>query len=139
MPQHFTSAAVQEHHCHHTLHACSASANHLVVWSDTALQVRKQEALSVELKTNLECWVHALQVCKQEEIPVKLEAPRLEDFEHWEGAAVASTSRLFLPIDELSAPILGQPTRSFQNSEHSLIKQIDQLVQAELEHHSEPL
>ncbi len=63
----------------------------------------------------------------------------MQNVEHWEGAAVASTSRLFLPIDELSAPLLSQPTRSFQNSEHSLVKQIDELVQAELEHHSEPL
>ena len=80
-----------------------------------------------------------VQVCKQEGIPVKLEAPRVEDFERWEGAAVASTSRLFLPIDELSAPLLSQPARWFQNSKHSLVTQIDELVQADLEHHSEPL
>ena len=86
-----------------------------------------------------ESWVRNVQVCKQKGIPVKLEAPRVEHFECWEGAAVASTSRLFLPIDELSAPLLSQPPRCFQNSEHSLVKRIDELVQAELEHHSEPL
>jgi thiol oxidase len=35
-------------------------------------------------------------------IPIVLDAPRLDDLPRWEAAFVSSTSRMLLPIDELT-------------------------------------
>ncbi|GAB5362206.1 hypothetical protein AAMO2058_000778400 [Amorphochlora amoebiformis] len=52
-----------------------------------------------------------LHVCEQEGIPVKLEPPSVKSLFDgtWEGAAISSTSRLFLPVDEICIPRLDQP------------------------------
>jgi len=43
-----------------------------------------------------------LECCKREGISVELTPPRISDIANWEGAMVSSTSRLALPIDQLS-------------------------------------
>jgi branched-subunit amino acid aminotransferase/4-amino-4-deoxychorismate lyase len=45
-----------------------------------------------------------LQVCKQEGIPVDLEAPAVDTADTWDGMFITSTSRLVLPVDSVKLP-----------------------------------
>lgn len=87
-----------------------------------------------------------LEVCEREGVPVVLSPPKLEEVGDWEAALISSTSRLLLPIDELYVPSKGKMSeaadlrRSFDNSEQSLARKLQDLVQGEvLEHSSELL
>lgn len=44
------------------------------------------------------------QVCKQQDVPVILEAPALNAADSWEGMFITSTSRLVLPVDSVELP-----------------------------------
>eukprot|EP00898_Chlorokybus_atmophyticus_P008313 jgi/Chlat1/8483/Chrsp80S07930 len=44
-----------------------------------------------------------LEVCKREGIPLVLKAPNIGDLHAWEGALISSTSRVLLPVDEITA------------------------------------
>ncbi|KAA6428270.1 MAG: aminotransferase class [Trebouxia sp. A1-2] len=82
-----------------------------------------------------------LEVCRREGIQVKLEAPSIHNVDKWQGAAIASTSRLFLPVHMLEYQKESKPhERQFQYSkETSLLRRLEQLVLAEVEHRSETL
>jgi hypothetical protein len=64
--------------------------------------------------------------------------PPLQDIEEWEGAFISSTSRLVLPIDELAAPDWDPPLAR-RWARGGVVAQLEQLVLAEIEAHSEPL
>lgn len=79
-----------------------------------------------------------LEVCRKHGIPVKLEAPNIRDLEKWDGALISSTSRLLLPVMDLSAPDLDPPVhRTF--AEDSMVFQLEELVLREIEAHSTPI
>lgn len=44
----------------------------------------------------------ALEICKKLEIPVEFRNPKISEIHEWEGAFITSTSRLILPIDEIT-------------------------------------
>lgn len=73
-----------------------------------------------------------LKVCEAEGIPVVLEPPFAADVSDWEGAFVTSTSRLVLPIDVVSLPLLDTPTEHHMPG-HGLVHQIRDLVLANMQ------
>mmetsp|Transcript_30970 Transcript_30970/g.38240 ORF Transcript_30970/g.38240 Transcript_30970/m.38240 type:complete len:131 (+) Transcript_30970:548-940(+) len=79
-----------------------------------------------------------LKVCQDQNIPVVLQPPEVQDIKKWDGAFLSSTSRLLLPLTELTlyAEENMQPleTRKFEKDE--LIKTLDALVQREILNHS---
>jgi len=83
----------------------------------------------------------AIQVCRREGIQVRFEAPSIHNIEKWQGAAIASTSRLLLPVHMVEYQTESKPhERHFQYSkETSLLSRLEQLVLAEVEHCSETL
>lgn len=46
-------------------------------------------------------------LCRQENIPVIYDYPRLDDIDKWQAGFITSTSRLLMPITELSVPARG--------------------------------
>ena len=47
-----------------------------------------------------------LDICKEHDIPFRLEPPRMKDLVHgWGDAFLTSTSRLLLPVDEIRVPV----------------------------------
>jgi hypothetical protein len=50
------------------------------------------------------------QVCREQGVPLKLQAPLLADIDGWQGAFISSTSRLLLPACEVGySDAAGQP------------------------------
>ena len=81
-----------------------------------------------------------MQVCKREQIPVVLEAPSIHDIEKWQGAAIASTSRLLLPVHEISYQgKAGAACKKFSYDDESLMSRLETLVLNEVAGRSEPL
>lgn len=82
-----------------------------------------------------------LKVCRREGIQVRLEAPSIHHVNKWQGAAIASTSRLLLPVHVIEYQKESKPCkRQFQYSEgSSLLSRLEQLVLAEVERCSETL
>lgn len=79
-----------------------------------------------------------LRVAEQLGVPVVLEPPRLEELDAWDGAFVSSTSRLLLPIDEISVPDRNPPKqRVFVKTK--LAEQLESGVQANVLASSESL
>lgn len=78
----------------------------------------------------------ALRVAHRHGIPVVLEPPKIDTINTWEGAFVSSTSRLFLPLDELSVPD-ENIKKTFERTE--LVKNLDKWVWEEVRTHSELL
>lgn len=54
-----------------------------------------------------------INLCQKEEIPVIYDYPRLDEMNNWQGAFITSTSRLLMPITEVSIQALGV-SRSFE-------------------------
>lgn len=77
-----------------------------------------------------------LQVCEREGITVKMEAPRLQDVDQWEGAMVSSTSRLALPIEEFIFTDAEGNTVHTKFENDTLTRKIERLVQEEIEANS---
>ena len=72
---------------------------------------------------------------------MKLEAPNIHDIDSWQGAAIASTSRLLLPVHEVEYGS-DSPVRSRKFDYHqsnSLLSRLEKLVVAEVADHSEAL
>lgn len=63
----------------------------------------------------------------------------MRDLEAWEGAAISSTSRLLLPVDELSVPAdgNGEVARQRRFVEQSLIRRLEALVLQDIKANSE--
>ncbi|KAL0032443.1 hypothetical protein WJX77_000991 [Trebouxia sp. C0004] len=82
-----------------------------------------------------------LEVCRREGIQVRLEAPSIRSVDQWQGAAIASTSRLLLPVHMIEYQKESKPhNRQFQYSKgRSLLSRLEELVLAEVEHRSETL
>jgi len=82
-----------------------------------------------------------VQVCRREGIQVRLEAPSIHNVDKWQGAAIASTSRLLLPVHVIEYQKESKPhKKQFQYSKgRSLLGRLEQLVLAEVEHCSETL
>ena len=72
---------------------------------------------------------------------MKLEAPSIHDIDKWQGAAIASTSRLLLPVNEIEYG--SDPStrgRKFDyNEADNLLSRLEKLVVAEVADHSEAL
>lgn len=69
-----------------------------------------------------------------------LSAPNVRDMDSWEGAAISSTSRLLLPIDELSVPPdYGEEARQRTFSGQPLMRRLESLVLQEIKANSEPV
>eukprot|EP00890_Picochlorum_soloecismus_P001160 jgi/Picsp_1/2044/NSC_05509-R1_protein len=79
-----------------------------------------------------------LRVAESMNIPVKLEAPSLQDIGKWEAAFVSSTSRLLLPIDQLFVPD-ADPPQLYQFEKTDLVKTLETKVIEEVVACSEPL
>lgn len=76
----------------------------------------------------------ALECCKNEGIPVVLEAPKVSDLAQFEGAFLSSTSRLVLPLHHLAAPDLpGHPSATYDLSENSIARRVERAVLAVVE------
>lgn len=82
-----------------------------------------------------------VQVCKREGIPVVLEPPSIHSVDRWQGAAIASTSRLLLPVHVLEYQRdAKQHLKEFDYSAGSnLLSRLEQLVLAEVQNRSETL
>lgn len=81
-----------------------------------------------------------LSVCRKHQIPVVLQGPKLSDVQNWEGALIASTSRLALPVHEISANDQSGdklPHRTFQYNSSSLTLRLENLVLAAISEKSE--
>ncbi len=79
-----------------------------------------------------------LRVADREGIPVVLDPPTVGEIEMWEGAFVSSTSRLLLPVDEVSAPELDPPVvKKFEKSE--VVRRLVDAVMKEVAACSEPV
>lgn len=79
-----------------------------------------------------------LRVCGREGVPVELSPPSLEQLERWEGAFVSSTSRLLLPVDEISLPDAEPPVaKVLPRSE--LASRLEAAVMQEVAACSEPV
>ena len=83
-----------------------------------------------------------LQVCKREGIKVILEPPSMHSIDTWRGAAIASTSRLFLPVHSIEYGANQGEVRhkefNYSDPQHLLIK-LEQLVLSEVAERSEAL
>ena len=83
-----------------------------------------------------------LQVCKREGVQVVLESPSMHSIESWHGAAIASTSRLFLPVHSLEYQTSQGETKhksfDYSDTQHLFLK-LEQLVLAEIDRRSEAL
>lgn len=83
-----------------------------------------------------------LQVCDREGIQVVSEPPSIHSIDSWQGAAIASTSRLFLPVHSLEYQTRQGETKnkSFDYSDpQHLFTKLEQLVLAEVARRSEEL
>lgn len=81
-----------------------------------------------------------MQICAREGIPVVLTAPNLKDLEVWEGAAVSSTSRLLLPLEEVSLPASDSAeARQTTYDAQPLMRRLETLVLQEIKANSEPV
>lgn len=82
-----------------------------------------------------------VQVCKREGIPVVLEPPSIHCVDRWQGAAIASTSRLLLPVHVLEYQ--RDAKKHFKEFDYSdsgnLLSRLEQLVLAEVKDRSETL
>lgn len=84
--------------------------------------------------------LRATQICAREGIPVVLTAPNLKDLEIWEGAAVSSTSRLLLPLEEVSLPASDSAgERQTTYGTQPLMRRLETLVLQEIKANSEPV
>lgn len=73
------------------------SSNLFILSRDTIMTA--DEGILVGTVRNL-----VIKVCEEAGIPVKKQAPRLQDSSSWDGALVTSTSRLALPVDSIELP-----------------------------------
>ncbi|KAL3147899.1 hypothetical protein ABBQ32_002614 [Trebouxia sp. C0010 RCD-2024] len=83
-----------------------------------------------------------LEVCDREGVQVVLEPPSMHSIDSWQGAAIASTSRLFLPVHSLEYQTRQGETKhkSFDYSDpQHLSMKLEQLVLAEIARRSEKL
>ncbi|KAL3130478.1 hypothetical protein ABBQ38_008295 [Trebouxia sp. C0009 RCD-2024] len=83
-----------------------------------------------------------LEVCDREGIQVVSEPPSIHSIDSWQGAAIASTSRLFLPVHSLEYQTRQGETKnkSFDYSDpQHLFTKLEQLVLAEVARRSEEL
>ena len=82
-----------------------------------------------------------VQVCKHEGIPVSLEPPSIHRVGRWQGAAIASTSRLLLPVHVLEYQRDAKKRlKEFDYSDgRNLLSRLEQLVLAEVTNRSETL
>ena len=82
------------------------------------------------------------QVCEREGVKVIMKPPSMHSIDTWQGAAIASTSRLLLPVHSIEYRTKQGETRlkSFEYSdpEHLLVR-LEQLLLAEVTERSEPL
>jgi hypothetical protein len=75
-------------------------------------------------------------------IPVRLSAPQISEAGTWESAFITSTSRLVLPIDELSLFHPGSHDNPYQRillTKHTVTDQIRERVLAAIRANSEPI
>jgi len=82
-----------------------------------------------------------LEVCEKNTIPVVLEPPNIRGIESWEGALISSTSRLALPIDEISLPqdgccVCEQDQKIYFSKDNLLAEKISALIKQEVQSHS---
>ena len=72
---------------------------------------------------------------------MSLQPPSIHNISSWQGAAIASTSRLLLPVNTMEYQIGSQShSEQFEYSgADNLLSRLEQLVLAEMEHWSEPL
>lgn len=63
--------------------------------------------------------------CLQEGIPIRLEAPKLNEWDEWEAAFIASTSRFVLPINRIE--YYGS-VKEFEPNESITLQRIRELV-----------
>lgn len=83
---------------------------------------------------------NVLQVCERDQIATVLQAPSIHDIEQWQGAAIASTSRLLLPVHEvIYSGKAGTSCKTFEYNENSLMSRLESLVLDEVAGRSEPL
>lgn len=83
-----------------------------------------------------------LQVCEREGISVVLNPPSMHSIATWQGAAIASTSRLFLPVHSIEYNTNQEEVKhkAFDYSDpQQLMMKLEQLVLAEVAHRSEAL
>lgn len=79
-------------------------------------------------------------MCEREQIPVVLEPPSIHNIDQWQGAAIASTSRLFLPVHVLTYhDKTGTACKTFSYSDESWLSKVEKLVLDEVAGRSEPL
>lgn len=79
-----------------------------------------------------------LRVAARQNVPVVLEAPRMNELSAWEGAFISSTSRLLLAVDEISAPdTTPAVTKVFKMT--PLVSRLQAAVMEEVAACSEPL
>ena len=83
-----------------------------------------------------------LQVCNKEGIKVVLEPPSMHSIDTWQGAAIASTSRLFLPVHSIEYNTrqgeIKHKAFDYSDPQHLLIN-LEQLVLSEVAQRSETL
>ena len=83
-----------------------------------------------------------LQVCEREKIQVILQPPSMHSIEDWQGAAIASTSRLLLPVHSIEYEDKAGKSqyKEFDYSKpEDLLSKLEQLVLAEVAQRSESL
>lgn len=71
-------------------------------------------------------------------VPVVLKPPHISDVEAWEGAFVSSTSRLLLPVDEISLPD-EDPPQNIKYHRSTLVEQLENAVMEDVQSCSEPI
>lgn len=76
------------------------------------------------------------QCCKRLNIPVILEPPRINAAHEWDSAFITSTSRLVLPIDELTVQATGH---MYQLPDHSVTYRLREQVLKDIVAASEPV
>lgn len=81
-------------------------------------------------------------MCEREGISVVLEPPSMHSIATWQGAAIASTSRLFLPVHSIeyntSQGEVKHRAFDYSDPQH-LLMTLEQLVLAEVAQRSEVL
>mmetsp|Transcript_9860 Transcript_9860/g.19253 ORF Transcript_9860/g.19253 Transcript_9860/m.19253 type:complete len:134 (+) Transcript_9860:2-403(+) len=84
--------------------------NVMVIDADGALQTAGEGVLCGHMRALV------LHVCAQNGVSIRLEAPRLEDMDRWQGAFLCSTTRPVQPITALRCTLLpSAPSRTFDD------------------------
>lgn len=71
-----------------------------------------------------------LEVCKREGVPLNFEPPNIHEIDAWDGIFISSTSRLLLPITEITYEVDGEKRKRIFE-EDTLVSKLEKLILGE--------